>query len=147
MDQRLLGRPLATGPRGAYPRHPAASTGQPAATTRDPTRHLPGRERARSRGTSRHEHHRPTTHQAPPQSATPPPIAAAAGSASPGRPTWGAAFDRTAPLIGAPAFFGPPIIFVLGPWLLLVLLLIGPFALIFTLVLVTAAAAGLLAGS
>src|SRR5580704_221834 len=30
--------------------------------TRDPTRHLPGRERARSRGTSRHEHHRATTH-------------------------------------------------------------------------------------
>lgn len=54
-------------------------------------------------------------------------------------------FAQTGPLIGAPAFFGPPIIYVLGPWLLLVLLLIGPFALIFTLLLVTAAAACLLA--
>ncbi|MFL5859942.1 MAG: hypothetical protein ACJ780_04065 [Solirubrobacteraceae bacterium] len=47
--------------------------------------------------------------------------------------------------MGAPAFFGPPIISVLGPWLLLVLLLIGPFVLIVTLLLVTAAAACLLA--
>ena len=61
------------------------------------------------------------------------------------RPTWGKLFAETAPLIGAPAFFGPPIIFVLGPWLLLVLLLIGPFALIVTLLLVMAVAAGLLA--
>ena len=88
----------------------------------------------------------PQLTQAPPQSATPPPIASRPpGSASPGRPTLGAAFAQTAPLISAPAFFGPPIIYVLGPWLLLVLLLIGPFALIFTLVLVTAAATGLLA--
>ena len=88
----------------------------------------------------------PQLTQAPPQSATPPPIASRPpGSASPGRPTWGAAFAQTAPLISAPAFFGLPIIYVLGPWLLLVLLLIGPFALIFTLVLVLVAAAGLLA--
>ena len=52
---------------------------------------------------------------------------------------------QTSPLLAAPAFFGPPIIYVLGPWLLLVLLLIGPLALIFTLLLATAAAAGLLA--
>ena len=37
------------------------------------------------------------------------------------------------------------IIFVLGPWLLLVLLLAGPFALIVTLLLVQAVAAGVLA--
>lgn len=87
----------------------------------------------------------PLTH-APPQSATPPPIASRPpGSASPRRPSWGEVFAQTGPLIGAPAFFGPPIIYVLGPWLLLVLLLIGPFALIFTLLLVTAAAACLLA--
>ncbi|MFL5862142.1 MAG: hypothetical protein ACJ780_15405 [Solirubrobacteraceae bacterium] len=54
-------------------------------------------------------------------------------------------FAQTEPLIGAAAFFGPPIIYVLGPWLLLVLLLTGPFVLIFTLLLVTAAAACLLA--
>ena len=48
-------------------------------------------------------------------------------------------------MIGAPAFFGPPIIFVLGPWLLLVFLLIGPLALLLTGLLVMAAATGLLA--
>ena len=48
------------------------------------------------------------------------------------------------PLISAPAFFGPPVIFLLGPWLLLVLLLIGPFALLFTFVLVLAGAVALL---
>ena len=47
-------------------------------------------------------------------------------------------------MIGAPAFFGPPIVLVLGPWLLLVLLLIGPFALLFTGLLVLVAAASLL---
>lgn len=40
-----------------------------------------------------------------------------------------------APLALAPAYFGPPVISLLGPWLLLVLLLIGPAALLFTLVL------------
>jgi hypothetical protein len=53
--------------------------------------------------------------------------------------------DESAAIIGAPAFFGPPVIFVLGPWLLLVLVLIGPFALILTLVLALALAAALLA--
>ena len=66
-------------------------------------------------------------------------------SASPERPTRGAPLHTAAPLIDAPAFFGPPIIYVLGPWLLLVLLLIGPFAAIFTVVLATAVVAGLLA--
>jgi hypothetical protein len=48
-------------------------------------------------------------------------------------------------MIDAPAFYGPPIIFLLGPWLLLVLLLIGPFALIFTMLVAVAAAAVLMA--
>lgn len=82
---------------------------------------------------------------APPQSATPHPIAPRRGSPPPDRPTWGQVFDETAPRIAAPAFFGPPISFVLGPWLLLVLLLIGPVALVLTLLLVLAVAAGLLA--
>lgn len=82
---------------------------------------------------------------APPQSATPHPIAAVAGPTSADRPTWGEVFAQTAPIIGAPAFFGPPVIFVLGPWLLLVLLLIGPFALILTLVLALALAGAVLA--
>ena len=82
---------------------------------------------------------------APAQSATPHPIVAAAGSTSQHRPTWGERFDERAPIIGAPAFFGPPVIFLLGPWLLLVLLLIGPLALILTLVLAVALAGALLA--
>jgi len=65
-------------------------------------------------------------------------------STTPDRPTWASLFRERALLL-APAFFGPPIVFVLGPWLLLVLLLIGPFALILTGLLVLALAAGLLA--
>jgi hypothetical protein len=60
------------------------------------------------------------------------------------RPTAGERFDEAAPLIGTPPIYGPPIIFVLGPWLLLVLLLIPPAAFLITLVLVVAVAAGLL---
>jgi hypothetical protein len=66
-------------------------------------------------------------------------------TASPDRPTWGELFDERAPIVGAPAFFGPPVSFLLGPWLLFVLLLIGPFALILTVLLALAVAAGLLA--
>jgi hypothetical protein len=84
------------------------------------------------------------THEPPPPASSPPLAARPPGSASPSRPHWGEVFAQTGPLIVAPAFFGPPIIYVLGPWLLLVLLLIGPFALIFTLLLVAAAAACLL---
>jgi hypothetical protein len=88
----------------------------------------------------------PQRTKAPTQSANPRPIAASArGSASADRPTWVEVFDETAPLIRVPAFYGPPVILVLGPWLLLVLLLIGPFALVLTLLLVLAAAACLLA--
>jgi hypothetical protein len=52
--------------------------------------------------------------------------------------------DGFAPLVFAPAFYGPAAIFVLGPWLLLVLLLIGPAALLITFVLVVLVVAGLL---
>jgi hypothetical protein len=87
----------------------------------------------------------PPTH-APPQSATPRPVAPRQrSSAAPDRPTWRKTVDETAPIIDTPAFYGPPIIFVLGPWLLLVLLLIGPFALVLTVLLGLAVAAGLLA--
>ena len=82
----------------------------------------------------------------PPQSATPRPFdPRRQASASPERSTWGDLFHTTAPLINAPAFYGPPVIFVLGPWLLLVLMLIGPFAAMVTVVLAMAVAAGLLA--
>ena len=82
----------------------------------------------------------------PPGSATPRPVAASRwDSASSGRPTWGETLIETAPIVGAPAFFGPPVTFVLGPWLLMVLLLIGPFALLVTFLLVLALAVSLLA--
>jgi hypothetical protein len=65
--------------------------------------------------------------------------------ASPDRPTWTELLNERAAMIGAPAFFGPPISFVLGPWLLLVLLLIGPSALLITGLLFLAVAGILLA--
>jgi hypothetical protein len=64
--------------------------------------------------------------------------------ASPAPPTLAERLGETVPLIGAPAFFGPPVIFLLGPWLLLVLLLIPPAAVLITLVAVTLLGAGLL---
>jgi hypothetical protein len=60
------------------------------------------------------------------------------------RPSAGEGLEEVLPLISAPAFFGPPVIVVLGPWLLLVFLLIGPVALLITFVLVAAVAAGVL---
>jgi hypothetical protein len=66
-------------------------------------------------------------------------------SASPDRPTWSERLGETVPLISAPAFFGPPVIFLLGPWLLLVLLLVPPAAFLITLAVVTAVGAALLA--
>ena len=87
----------------------------------------------------------PQLPHAAPQSATPSPIAPLRrGSASPDRPSW-SDVRATVPILDAPAFYGPPITFVLGPWLLLVLLLIGPFALLLTVLLALAVAAGVLA--
>jgi hypothetical protein len=65
-------------------------------------------------------------------------------SASPDPPTLAERFGETVPLISAPAFFGPPVIFLLGPWLLLVLLLVPPAALLITMVAVFLLGAGLL---
>ena len=87
----------------------------------------------------------PQLTHAPPESAAPHPIAPRRGAASPDHPTLGDLFYEGAAVIGAPAFYGPPITFLLGPWLLLVLLLIGPFALILTILVVLAVGAGLLA--
>ena len=64
-------------------------------------------------------------------------------SASPDPPTIAERFGETVPLISAPAFFGPPVIFLFGPWLLLVLLLIPPAALLITLMVIVALGAGL----
>lgn len=56
-----------------------------------------------------------------------------------------AMFDQIAPFFEAPAYFGPPVIFVLGPWLLFVLLLLGPFAALLMVLLVLAIVAVLVA--
>ena len=55
--------------------------------------------------------------------------------------TAGAMLDEILPLIGVIPVAGPAAILVAGPWLLLALMLAGPFALLVTLVVVLAAAA------
>jgi hypothetical protein len=47
---------------------------------------------------------------------------------------------ETVPLVGAIAGYGPPVVTLAGPWLLFVLALAGPFALVFTFVAVLVAA-------
>jgi hypothetical protein len=49
------------------------------------------------------------------------------------------------PLVDAVAGYGPPVIFVAGPWVLLALVLSGPAALLLTLVAVVLAAATVVA--
>jgi hypothetical protein len=51
-------------------------------------------------------------------------------------------FDEAASAIGAPPLYGPPVIFLLGPWLLLVLLLIPPAAFLLTIGLAVIVVAG-----
>jgi hypothetical protein len=52
------------------------------------------------------------------------------------RPPAVAMLEEILPLIGVVAFAGPPVVLLAGPWLLLALLLIGPFALLLTVVIV-----------
>ena len=59
------------------------------------------------------------------------------------QPTAGAMLDEILPLIGVIPVAGPAAILVAGPWLLLALMLAGPFALLVTLVVLLAAAATL----
>jgi hypothetical protein len=58
-------------------------------------------------------------------------------------PTAGETLDETLPLVGAVPVYGPPVVFLVGPWLLLALMLAGPFALLVTFVVLFAAAAAL----
>jgi hypothetical protein len=60
---------------------------------------------------------------------------AAPGSASEDR-TFGEMLAEIVPLVGAIAGEGPPVIFLAGPWLLLALMLSGPFAFLVVLVVV-----------
>jgi hypothetical protein len=65
-------------------------------------------------------------------------------SAARERPTVGELLRRVVPGIFFIPLAGPPVILLLGPWLILVLLIIPPAAFLITLVLVLAVAAGLL---
>ncbi len=53
-------------------------------------------------------------------------------------PTAAERFDEILPLLDVVPEAGPPVLFVLGPWLFVVLMLIGPFVLLVTLVLASA---------
>ena len=55
-------------------------------------------------------------------------------------PTFGETLDETIPLIGVVPVHGPPIVLLAGPWLLFALMLAGPFALLFTVVVLLVAA-------
>jgi hypothetical protein len=58
-------------------------------------------------------------------------------------PTVGETLAETLPLVGVVPVYGPPVIVVAGPWLLLALMVAGPFALLVTLVVLLTAAAAL----
>jgi hypothetical protein len=72
------------------------------------------------------------------------PRRSARGPAS-GRPTFREMFAEFVPLVGFVPAYGPPVVFVLGPWLFLVLVLAGPLAWLFALVVVMIVAATVLA--
>jgi hypothetical protein len=59
--------------------------------------------------------------------------------------TFGEILAEVVPLIGFVPAYGPPVVFVLGPWLFLGLMLAGPFACLFVLVVVMIVAATVLA--
>ena len=60
------------------------------------------------------------------------------------RPTRGETVAETIPLVDAVAGYGPPVIFLVGPWLLLALMLSAPFAVLLTLIAVMLLAAAVL---
>ena len=60
-------------------------------------------------------------------------------SATPGAPTFdfepptaGAVLEEVLPLIGVVAMAGPPVVFIVVPWVLFALMLVGPFLLLVT---------------
>lgn len=81
----------------------------------------------------------------PPRASSPPePGSDARRNARPAasaNPSFGEMLAETLPLIGAIPVYGPPVVLLAGPWVLLALMLVGPFALLVTLVVVLAAAA------
>jgi apolipoprotein N-acyltransferase len=68
-----------------------------------------------------------------------------ARSSAPAEPTLGETVDETAPLVGVVPLYGPPVLILAVPWLLLALTLAGPFAVLVTVVVLLAAAAAVVA--
>jgi hypothetical protein len=60
--------------------------------------------------------------------------------------TTGGALNEVTPLIDAPAFYGPPVVFFAAPWLVLGVLLSGPAAALLALIAALAIMTALLAG-
>jgi hypothetical protein len=79
----------------------------------------------------------------PPRAASPPEPWSDARTAASAYPTLREELDETLPLVGAVAVYGPPVVVLAGPWLLLALMLAGPFALLVTLVVLLVAAAAI----
>jgi hypothetical protein len=73
-----------------------------------------------------------------------PPVAPGASPAASQHRTVGETFGELIPLIDAIAGYGPPVIFLAGPWLLLGLMLSGAFAFLVTLVVFMVVAATIL---
>jgi hypothetical protein len=61
------------------------------------------------------------------------------------RPTVAEVLGESMSLLCFVAFYGPPVLFLLAPWLFVALLLSGPFALVLTLLAALLAAAALVA--
>jgi hypothetical protein len=80
-----------------------------------------------------------------PRDPRPPEPGSDARTGSHTEPSFGDVLAETVPLIGAVPVYGPPIILLAGPWLLLALVLAGPFALLLTFVAVLVAAAAVVA--
>ena len=59
----------------------------------------------------------------------------------PAEPTFGETVAEIVPLVDTIAGYGPPVIFLAGPWLLLGLMLSAPFAVLLTLIAAMALAA------
>jgi hypothetical protein len=67
-------------------------------------------------------------------------------TSDPPSPTVAAKLGEIVSLLCCMALYGPPVVFVAAPWLLLALILSGPFAVVVTLVVALVAAAALVAG-
>ena len=81
----------------------------------------------------------------PPRAPSPPEPGSGAHSAASADPTLGEMVVETAGLVGVVPGYGPPVALVAAPWLLLSLMLAGPFAVLVTLVVLLFAMAALVA--